>query len=86
MEEQRARDAAEGHEIAINLEGKISRKVGSECMLKESDITDWCFYLPLHVEGGKADSDDSSVWSHMGRRASSDCCELYVILCKSHHS
>ena len=27
MEEQRARDEAEGHEIAIKLKGKISRKV-----------------------------------------------------------
>ena len=76
MEEQRARDAAEGHEIAIKLEGKISRKVGSECMGKGSDIIAPCFYLSTRVEGGKTDSDDSSVRSHMGGRTSSDCCEL----------
>ena len=35
-----------------------------------------CFYLSTRVEGGKTDSDDSSVRSHMGRRTSSDCCEL----------
>ena len=45
MEEQRARDAAEGHEIAIKLEGKISRKVGTECMGKGSDIIAPCFYM-----------------------------------------
>ncbi|CAI8041868.1 DNA-directed RNA polymerase, mitochondrial, partial [Geodia barretti] len=33
VEEQRAKDAAEGHEIAINLEGKISRKVVKQTVM-----------------------------------------------------
>ena len=31
----------------------------------------------LCVAGGKADSDDSSLWGHMGGRTSPDCCEIF---------
>lgn len=79
VEQQRQKDAAEGHKIALKLEGKINRKV-SRYMNNTIDCRTHfhclCEFVPILTAGGEADSDDCGVWCYLGRRTLTDSCKL----------
>ena len=69
MDKRRAVHAAEGKKEAVILEGKIHRKV-------HTTFTISC--LLTGFVGGQANCNDCSIWGHMGRRQTTDCCKFKI--------